>query len=86
MIPWRQRYGHQVCNGVCWGPGRCANASLWPGVWYGYHVCGAHCGTGITSQNYEFACQAGDVVVLATDGLFDNVFDTEIAGIVGRYV
>jgi serine/threonine protein phosphatase PrpC len=36
------------------------------------------------SQNYAIDVQEGDVFVTASDGLFDNVYDHEVAAIVSK--
>lgn len=36
------------------------------------------------SQNYSIDLQEGDVIVAATDGVFDNVYEQEIADVVSK--
>lgn len=36
------------------------------------------------SQNYAIDLQEGDTIVTASDGLFDNVYDHEVAAIVSK--
>jgi serine/threonine protein phosphatase PrpC len=35
-------------------------------------------------QNYTIDLKEGDAIVTATDGLFDNVYEHEIAGIITK--
>lgn len=35
-------------------------------------------------QTYEINLVEGDVVIAATDGLFDNIYDQEVAAIVSK--
>jgi len=37
-------------------------------------------------QEYHFELQDGDVIIAATDGLFDNLYEQEIASIVSKSV
>jgi len=46
-----------------------------------YEELNAECDVGGDAEMYEFACAIGDVVVVASDGLFDNVFDDDIGAI-----
>jgi len=38
----------------------------------------------LTGQKYDIDLQEGDVIVTATDGLFDNVYEEEVAGTVSK--
>ena len=37
----------------------------------------------LDSDNYEFTVEHGDVIVLASDGVLDNVYDSEMAKEIG---
>ena len=47
----------------------------------GYEPLSEDTDTGADAESYEFAVKPGDLVVAGSDGLFDNVFDEDIARI-----
>ena len=36
------------------------------------------------SDNYKFTVEHGDIIVLATDGIIDNVYDSDMANEIGN--
>jgi serine/threonine protein phosphatase PrpC len=38
----------------------------------------------LSFQNYAIDLEEGDVIVMATDGLFDNVYEHEVAAIISK--
>lgn len=45
-----------------------------------------NCNTADDAEVYELGLQAGDIIVMATDGVFDNLFTTDLEDIIGAYM